>query len=267
MRLRVAKDGRLRTLFVPVLGGAVCFLIAGWAVTGIAERTALLAFSSEDSLENRFELYRQRMYSQDKLTAIGKAITRSNRQLPPGGVFDSQARDPRPWTVHVLHDLAAPPVSRRARQISEDLLNATRRDNFHKLSDKFQEQSLPVYRIDNYEPTGAAEPSVMHFAANAHFMGADRSVSLRPEDARSANKLLVGEVRSNFQPWHSQRNFRDPLLGINSHTWGFGSPWQDFDSSPGCQFLMTDGSVRFISEDIDPDVLRQLSVFGKRWQP
>jgi hypothetical protein len=64
----------------------------------------------------------------------------------------------------------------------------------------------------------------------------------------------TGEVKEHFKPWGHSVNWRDPAEGINKSPDGFGAPW-----GGGAQFSFMDGSVRFISEGIDPAVLRALS--------
>jgi len=69
-----------------------------------------------------------------------------------------------------------------------------------------------------------------------------------------SNTLMIGETTGNFHPWGEPGNWRDPLPGINTSPYGFGGP-----SGKGAYFIMADGSVRFISKDIDASVLRQLA--------
>jgi hypothetical protein len=58
-----------------------------------------------------------------------------------------------------------------------------------------------------------------------------------------------------FQPWGAPTNWRDPTLGINSNRRGFGS----HPELKGVLFAMADGSVEFVSEEIDPRILEALT--------
>jgi hypothetical protein len=69
-----------------------------------------------------------------------------------------------------------------------------------------------------------------------------------------AGTILLGEVNQAFQPWGDPTNCRDPAAGIGRPD-GFGGP----HASGGAQFLMSDGSVRFLRQDTDREVLEALS--------
>ncbi len=94
----------------------------------------------------------------------------------------------------------------------------------------------------------------MHYAGNVHLFPNNRGLKLDEITDGTSNTLAIGEVAENFQPWASPWNRRDPADGINDVPWGFGGPtWQN-----GAQFGMADGSVRFLSRNIDREVLKAL---------
>src|SRR5262249_54972066 len=94
-----------------------------------------------------------------------------------------------------------------------------------------------------------------HYAGNSHVLGANHGFEVREITDGTSTTLLSGEVHAAFQPWGHPVNYRDPAKGINRSPHGFGGP----PASGGTLFVMADGSVRFISERVSPDVLRALS--------
>ena len=103
--------------------------------------------------------------------------------------------------------------------------------------------------------TDAEGYGLNHYSANCHVLGANRGLKLGQITDGTATTLLAGEINANFRPWAHPINFRDPAKGINKSPDGFGGP----RSAAGANFAMADGSVRFISERVDPGVLRALA--------
>jgi prepilin-type processing-associated H-X9-DG protein len=85
---------------------------------------------------------------------------------------------------------------------------------------------------------------------------ADTGQVVRAVDRKdgTANTLMAGEAADDFKPWGHPTNWRDPAIGINRSPQGFGSPHRG-----GAVFLFMDGSVRFIKDTVDPQVLKSLS--------
>ena len=67
----------------------------------------------------------------------------------------------------------------------------------------------------------------------------------------TSNTILAGEAAGNFKPWGNPENRRDPSNGIQAGPDSYGSP-----GSPGAVFLFCDGSVRYLSKAVNPDVLK-----------
>ncbi len=85
-------------------------------------------------------------------------------------------------------------------------------------------------------------------------LGGDRPRTFNDVRDGTATTIMAGEVTTGFKAWGDPRNWRDLRLGLNQDPEGFASP-----SPGGVNFLMVDGSVRFIKNSVDPKVLKALS--------
>lgn len=94
-----------------------------------------------------------------------------------------------------------------------------------------------------------------HYSGNSHVLRANKSLNFAQITDGLGNTILMGEINANFQPWGKPMNVRDPAKGINTSPFGFGGPRY----AGGAQFLMGDGHVRFIRENVSPDVMRALA--------
>src|SRR5262249_41898578 len=94
-----------------------------------------------------------------------------------------------------------------------------------------------------------------HYAANSRVLAANKGMRKQDITDGAANTILFGEVNANFKPWGHPMNFRDPAKGVNQSPYGFGGP----RGAGGASFALAAGSVRFVSERADPDVLRALA--------
>ena len=109
----------------------------------------------------------------------------------------------------------------------------------------------PQYDVSTWRDS--QEYGLSHFAANANLMG-PTAEGLKFQNKDGSNMILVGQVSENLEPWGKPANVRDPALGINQSPHGFGG----LPSEKGAIFLMADGSVRFLEENIDPAVMTAL---------
>ncbi len=82
-----------------------------------------------------------------------------------------------------------------------------------------------------------------------------RGLNLAEISDGTSNTILLGTVGAGFKPWGHPANVRDPSEGINRSSTSFGGP----KSWGGAQFLMCDGTVRLLSEQTDPKILRALA--------
>ncbi|MEK6248196.1 MAG: DUF1559 domain-containing protein, partial [Planctomycetales bacterium] len=96
--------------------------------------------------------------------------------------------------------------------------------------------------------------ALSHYAGNSQVFPTNVSFGIRNMKDGTSNTLLVGEVSAGLKPWGDPTNLRDPAAGLGRTPTQFGGPFQN-----GTTFLLADGSVRFLLEDINPEILKALS--------
>ena len=103
--------------------------------------------------------------------------------------------------------------------------------------------------------------AVSHYVGNVRFFE-PQSPALESLKKRGHSMIVCGEVAGDFMAWGDPANLRDPTLGVNRSTAGFGSA-----NETGALFLMADGSTRFLSTNIDPRVLAALATPADKGHP
>lgn len=93
-----------------------------------------------------------------------------------------------------------------------------------------------------------------HYAGNAELFDPEQPLSANEQLFDQSNLLLIGEANAEFVPWGQPGNSRDAAEGLQSPH-GFGG----VPGESGTLFVMADGSVRLIDNDIDPAVLEALA--------
>ena len=93
-----------------------------------------------------------------------------------------------------------------------------------------------------------------HYAGNVNVLLVDSQLTLGDVTDGSSNTIVAGEVTTGFKAWGDPTNLRDPALGLGGGASQFGS-----SSLSGVNMLLMDGTVRFVSENISPQVLQALS--------
>ncbi len=104
---------------------------------------------------------------------------------------------------------------------------------------------------------GKDAPTLKVTDKRAGVFGYNRVTRIRDIRDGTSNTMMVTEASKNFGPWGAGGTATIRALTkkpyINGPD-GIGGPYQG-----GCNVLMADGSVRFVSEKIDPSVLEALS--------
>lgn len=196
----------------------------------------------------------RRSTSKHNLKQIGLALHNYHdmyRQFPVGGTFDKTGQPQHSWVTQLLPYLDQNTLYEQI-DFDQPWTAADNRETFETNFILLQSPGMPY---DFTEAEGEAtgyKPA--HYAANSRVLSANSGMDLRNIKDGSSNTILAGEVRSGIKAWGDPTNFRNPTEGINRSPRGLGSMFKG-----GAHVLLGDGSVRFLSEDIDPSVLKAIS--------
>ena|GEM_PF-1331756 len=191
--------------------------------------------------------------SKNNMKQIGLAFhhyREAHGVFPAGATLNDQGVPQHSWVTSILPFLDQNPLYEQIDQKkawSDPANLPAMRHILHSLRHPGLEPKLhPAIQVGE-------KPAVSHYAANQYIFGTQPGLRIPDFPDGLTNTIFAGEVRSHFVPWGKPGNWRDPRLGINQSPFGFGSA-----SDGGAHLLMRDGTVRFVSEKISPDVLRQL---------
>jgi prepilin-type processing-associated H-X9-DG protein len=206
--------------------------------------------SSKEPLLTSFNMTMRRAVSQNNLKQIGLALSnyeKSKKQFPSGGTFNQYGEAQHSWETMLL-----PYLQRAEYEPPRKDLPWNRPENAEAFKKVVPDFLNPGVYDRDYSPEGCA---LSHYSVNSRVMHGNSS--LRAEDVKDglANTILGGEVNANFKPWGDPVNWRDPADGLGKSPEGFGGPWK----SGVTNMLFMDGSVRTMSNDVDPQILKALS--------
>jgi prepilin-type processing-associated H-X9-DG protein len=234
---------------ISLVAGVIVLFAAGTATVGVTHQLGWLITSKEALVVSDSDAVR-RVQSTNKLKQIGLALAsyeQAHHSFPPGGTFDRTGRALQSWQTLIL-----PHMEFQAELYSQIDLAATWDDSRNR--PVFQTNVQQYLRPGIDFEKNAAGYALSHYAANADMLGGDHSRTVSDISDGTTNTIMVGEVVSDFKPWGAPSNWRDARIGLNRSPQGFGSP-----SPGGASFLFVDGSVRFIKNAVDPQILKALS--------
>jgi prepilin-type processing-associated H-X9-DG protein len=222
---------------------------AGISVIGIAHQVVWLA-TSEERLTRSSAVHHLRSTSKNNLKQMVLSTYDyhdENGTFPPGATMDANG-----VLLHSWQTLFLPQIEQGSiyKQIAlEEPWNSP------KQGAVFQTH-LQLFinpGVDRGPAVSDTGYALSHYAGNAGVLNAIAPMAIKDITDGTRHTIFAGEVNSNFKPWGDPTNFRNVALGINQSSSGFGSPFRG-----GAQFSFCDGHVRFVNENIDPEVFRAL---------
>lgn len=103
-------------------------------------------------------------------------------------------------------------------------------------------------------PVNGEGHAVAHFATNGRAISNTSTVGIRNITDGTSNTMMVGTLNDGFKAWGDPTNFRDPSVGFGGGPNAFGAPNRSV-----AHILMFDGSVRYVSVTLPPDICAKLA--------
>ncbi|HVX13563.1 MAG TPA: H-X9-DG-CTERM domain-containing protein [Pirellulales bacterium] len=223
----------------------ILLFAAGTAIIGLVHQAAWLATAPEPLTRYRLNVSFTSHNNLRYGTNMGVVRFVSYwHQCPPNGPAPELKQASHSWQTRILR------------------FAGVRADNIDMQRDWDDEKNAPAFRrfVEMYlnPDIGVLRDSrgyaVSHYAGNSRLFARPRPMTGESLTKSESNTIVCGEVVTDFKAWGDPANVRDPAEGVNETAAGFGST-----NERGAQFLMLDGSVRFLATGTDRQVLRALA--------
>jgi type II secretory pathway pseudopilin PulG len=235
------KSSNTAVIVIAVVAGCLVLMCAGGGILA-----ALLLPAVQQAREAA-----RRTQAKNDLKQIGLAAHNfhdARNHFPPvggDGTDDPDVTEPISFHASILPYLQQQPLYTRIdKSIAWD--EAANKAAYSSvvvtfLSPQFQEQTAP----NGYAAT--------HFVPNAQLIRDGRGMPMREITDGLSNTILDGQVNTAFPAWGDPANPRDPANGFAGGPNAFGG------NTGGGLAGIADGSVRFISENVSPEVAAALA--------
>lgn len=188
----------------------------------------------------------RRSTSKNNMKQIGLALHNyhdTHRVFPPGGIETTDGKPYHSWQTMIL------PFVDQAGLYNDIDFDQAWTDPTNQI---IFEQEIPPYLNPAIEERVSPEGlGLSHYVGNRLLMKTNGNMRIREMTDGTSNTIMAIETGENFKPWGDPTNIAHPANIIG--------PGKKSSFRGGNHILMGDGSVRFISENIDPATLKALS--------
>lgn len=199
----------------------------------------------------------RRRVSMNHLKQIGLGMHNYHEehdQFPIGATVDATGNPHHGWAARILPYLDQPDLFQQI-DFNQSWTAEVNRQVFEKPLRVLENPSLSYdFEPGDIQQTDRSGYRPAHYAANQRLLGVNGGLRIRDIKDGTSQTIMGGEVKAGIRAWGDPLNIRDPARGINQGPETFAGPF-----GPGANVLIADSSVRFLSEDIDPAVLKALS--------
>ncbi|MFH1300540.1 MAG: DUF1559 domain-containing protein [Planctomycetota bacterium] len=188
----------------------------------------------------------RRSQSKNNLKQIGLALHNyhdTHQVFPPGAIETTDGKPYHSWQTQIL------PFIDQAPLYSDIDFDKPWDDPGNQII--FQ-QEIPAYLNPTIEEKVSPDGyGLSHYVGNELVLKKNAGLRIRNITDGTSNTIVAVETGENFKPWGDPTNLAVPgnMMGPGKKTAYRG----------GNHVLLGDGSVRFVSENIDPAVLKALS--------
>lgn len=188
----------------------------------------------------------RRSGSKYNMKQIGIALHNYHDQhqlFPPGAIETAAGTPYHSWQAQILPYI--------------DLNHLYRKIDFNKpwtdpTHQPIFKQEISLYLNPAIQETTSPEGyALSHYVGNELLLKKNASFRIREVTDGLSNTIMAMEIGENFKPWGDPTNINEPVKIMGP---GKKTPFRD-----GNHVLFSDGSVRFVSRDIDPTILKELS--------
>ena len=191
--------------------------------------------------------------SKNNLKQIGLALHNYHDvygMLPPGGIYTKNNEPYNAWMTSLL------PYVEQANLYNDIDFNQPWTASQNQLVFRTKVVSFLNPNLGPEVSSVGGGFGASHYAGNSQVLKKNGSIKISDIVDGTSNTFLAGEVSGGFMAWGDPENRRDPANGFGTAPNQFGGP---ANGRGGVNMLMADGTVRFISENIDPQTLKALA--------